>query len=135
MQPQVTRQLVLFEFEDLNGNRIVHNTIGTNNTGGDPLDGTAKDPSTTGILVFSGTVPVSVTIAHNRIRDNQYGVWLGVAGHPGRASAQERIPVRLGQRLLDGVDCGGRQVRLNELGSREAGQLALQVADREVADE
>jgi nitrous oxidase accessory protein NosD len=69
------------QFEDLSGNRIVHNTIGKNNTGGDPLDGTAKDPSTTGILVFSGTVPVSVTIAHNRIRDNQYGVWLGVGGH------------------------------------------------------
>jgi nitrous oxidase accessory protein NosD len=69
------------QFEDLSGNRIVHNTIGKNNSGGDPLDGTAKDPSTTGILVFSGTVPVSVTIAHNRIRDNQYGVWLGVAGH------------------------------------------------------
>jgi nitrous oxidase accessory protein NosD len=69
------------QFEDLSGNRIVHNTIGKNNTGGDPLDGTANDPSTTGILVFSGTVPVNVTIAHNRIRNNQYGVWLGVAGH------------------------------------------------------
>ena len=69
------------QFEDLSGNRIVHNTIGKNNNGGDPLDGTAKDPSTTGILVFSGTVPVTVTIAHNRIRNNQYGVWLGVRGH------------------------------------------------------
>ncbi|HEY2651120.1 MAG TPA: right-handed parallel beta-helix repeat-containing protein [Solirubrobacteraceae bacterium] len=69
------------QFEDLSGNRILHNTIGKNNTGGDPLDGTAKDPSTTGILVFSGTVPVNVTIAHNRIRNNQYGVWLGVGGH------------------------------------------------------
>lgn len=69
------------QFEDLSGNRIVHNTIGKNNTGGDPLDGTAKDPATTGILVFSGTVPVNVTIAHNRIRDNQNGVWLGVGGH------------------------------------------------------
>jgi nitrous oxidase accessory protein NosD len=68
-------------FEDLSGNRIVHNTIGRNNTGGDPLDGTASDPSTTGVLVFSGTVPVSVTIAHNVIRDNQYGIWLGTSGH------------------------------------------------------
>jgi len=69
------------QFEDLSGNRIVHNTIGENNTGGDPLDGTASDPSTTGILVFSGTVPVKVTIAHNRIRDDHYGVWLGVGGN------------------------------------------------------
>jgi nitrous oxidase accessory protein NosD len=69
------------QFEDLSGNRIVHNTIGTNNTGGDPLDGTTSDPSTTGILVFSGTVPVKVTIAHNRIRDNHYGIWVGVAGN------------------------------------------------------
>jgi hypothetical protein len=68
-------------FEDLSGNRIVHNTIGTNNVGGDPLDNTASDKSTTGILVFSGTVPVTVTIAHNRISDNQYGVWLGTGGH------------------------------------------------------
>jgi nitrous oxidase accessory protein NosD len=66
------------QFEDLNGNRIVHNTIGKNNLGGDP---DASDPSTTGILVYSGTVPVKVTIAHNRIRNNTYGIWLGVGGH------------------------------------------------------
>ena len=66
------------QFEDLNGNRIVHNTIGTNNSGGDP---DAGDTSTTGILVLSNTVPVSVTIAHNRIRNDHFGVWLGVAGH------------------------------------------------------
>jgi nitrous oxidase accessory protein NosD len=69
------------EFEDLSGNRIVHNTIGTNNTGGDQLDGTTSDPHTTGVLVFSGTVPVAVTIAHNRIRNDYYGIWLGVGGH------------------------------------------------------
>ena len=66
------------QFEDLNDNRIVHNTIGTNNTGGDP---DAGDTSTTGILVLSNTVPVTVTIAHNRIRNDHFGVWLGVAGH------------------------------------------------------
>ena len=66
------------QFEDLSGNRIVHNTIGKNNVGGDP---DASDSSTTGILVYSGTVPVKVTIAHNRIRNNQYGIWLGVGGH------------------------------------------------------
>jgi hypothetical protein len=69
------------QFEDLSGNRIVHNTIGKNNTGGDPLDGTTSDPSTTGVLVFSGTVPVSVTIKHNRIRRDHYGIWLGVGGN------------------------------------------------------
>ncbi|HEV8103822.1 MAG TPA: hypothetical protein VGP69_08815 [Gaiellaceae bacterium] len=68
------------QFEDLSGNRIVHNTIGRNNMGGDGLDGTASDPSTTGVLVFSGTVPVQVTIA-NRIRNDQFGIWLGVGGH------------------------------------------------------
>jgi hypothetical protein len=66
------------QFEDLNGNRIVHNTIGRNNVGGDP---DAGDSSTTGVLVYSATVPVKVTIAHNRFRDDQIGIWLGVAGH------------------------------------------------------
>lgn len=66
------------QFEDLSGNRIVHNTIGKNNVGGDP---DASDSSTTGILVYSGTVQVKVTIAHNRIANNKYGIWLGVGGH------------------------------------------------------
>jgi nitrous oxidase accessory protein NosD len=69
------------QFEDLNGNRIIDNTIGRNNLGGDPLDGTASDRRTTGVLVFSGTVPVHVRIARNRIRHNHYGIWLGVGGH------------------------------------------------------
>jgi hypothetical protein len=74
--------------EDLNGNTIVHNVIGRNNLGsaaagpGDPLDGPpVTDPSTTGILVFSGTVPVQVTIAHNVVFGDQYGVWLGVGSN------------------------------------------------------
>jgi len=66
------------QFEDLSGNRIVHNTIGKNNTGGDP---DAGDSSTTGVLVYSGTVPVTVTISHNRIRNDEIGIWLGVGGH------------------------------------------------------
>jgi parallel beta-helix repeat protein len=65
------------QFEDLNGNRIIHNTIGPNNTGGDP---DAGDTHTTGILVYSGTVPVKVTISHNKIRSNHFGIWLGVGG-------------------------------------------------------
>ncbi len=80
-------------FEDLNGNRIIDNVIGRNNVGnafipGDPLDGPpAQDFKTTGILVFSGTVPVHVTIKDNRISDDQYGVWLGVNGNVTVSSA------------------------------------------------
>ncbi len=74
------------EFEDLSDNRVIGNTIGKNNVGsahvpGDPLDGTVTDPDTTGVLVFSASVPVTVTIAHNTIANNHFGIWLGVAGH------------------------------------------------------
>ena len=74
-------------FEDLNGNRITDNVIGRNNVGspavpGDPLDGPpAQDFLATGILVFSGTVPVHVMIWNNRIFDDHYGIWLGVNGN------------------------------------------------------
>jgi hypothetical protein len=74
------------QFEDLSGNQIIGNVIGRNNVGspfemGDPLDGPpVTDPLTTGILVFSGTVPVSVTIARNQIHENHYGIWLGLRG-------------------------------------------------------
>ena len=69
-------------FEDLSGNRVIGNTIGKNNVGkGDPLDGTVKDTETTGVLVFSASVPVTVTIANNTIANNHFGIWLGVAGH------------------------------------------------------
>src|SRR6202008_4317318 len=40
------------QFEDLSGNQIVNNTIGTNNTGGDPLDGSATGKATPGVLEF-----------------------------------------------------------------------------------
>jgi Protein of unknown function (DUF1565) len=66
------------KFEDLNGNTIVGNVIGTNNTGGDPLDApvSPKDLATTGVLVFSGGTPVTVKIASNTIFDNSLGIWL-----------------------------------------------------------
>jgi Right handed beta helix region len=66
------------QFEDLSGNTIVHNRIGTNNIGGDPLDSPAspEDLQTTGILVFSGGTPVAMKIAHNVIFDNAIGIWL-----------------------------------------------------------
>ncbi|MGH3472029.1 MAG: right-handed parallel beta-helix repeat-containing protein [Nocardioidaceae bacterium] len=59
---------------NISGNRIVHNRIGRNNIGGDP---DAADFNTTGVLVFSAAVPVSVTIRHNVISHNHYGVWMG----------------------------------------------------------
>jgi Right handed beta helix region len=64
--------------EDLSGNRVIGNTIGTNNLGGDPLDFPAspKDDVTTGILVFSGGTRVTTTIAFNHIFNNKIGIWL-----------------------------------------------------------
>lgn len=67
--------------EDLSGNTITHNTFGTNNLDGDTLTASVSDTQTTGILVFSAGVPVTVKITHNRIRKDTYGIWLGVGGH------------------------------------------------------
>lgn len=66
------------QFEDLNGNVIVRNSIGTNNLDGDTLDGPPgpSDKHTTGVLVFSGGTAVRVTIAHNLIFRNRIGIWL-----------------------------------------------------------
>lgn len=79
------------QFEDLNGNKIVDNVIGQNDLGGDGLDGSQSDPSTTGVLVFSGTVPVSLTIAHNVVFDNTYGIWEGVRGNVSATLAGNRF--------------------------------------------
>jgi hypothetical protein len=69
------------QFEDLNGNVIVANSIGKNNVDGDPLDGVpgTSDPHTTGVLVYSGGPKVSVVIAFNHISNNYYGIWLSKA--------------------------------------------------------
>jgi nitrous oxidase accessory protein NosD len=71
------------KYENLSGNRIVHNTIGPNNLGGDPdafncAFSCRSHPlrQTTGVLVL-GAVPLDVTIAYNRIHLNEYGIWLG----------------------------------------------------------
>ena len=66
------------QFEDLSGNKIIGNTIGKNNLDGDTLDAPASptDPKTTGVLVFSGGTPVTVTIAFNHIFNNHFGIWL-----------------------------------------------------------
>lgn len=68
--------------EDLNGNVIVENLIGTNNVPGqfvqgDELDGVVTVNSTTGVLVWAGPVSVRVTIARNRIASDHFGIWLG----------------------------------------------------------
>jgi len=70
-------------YENLSGNRVVGNTIGPNNLGGDPdaFDcafgcRSHKLLQTTGVLVY-GAVPVTVRIAHNHIRQNEFGIWLG----------------------------------------------------------
>jgi nitrous oxidase accessory protein NosD len=73
------------QFEDLNGNRVIGNTIGKNNLDGDTLDcppGSTCSPQdlvTTGVLVFSGGTPVSTTIAFNHIFNNAIGIWLSKA--------------------------------------------------------
>ena len=66
------------QFEDLSGNTITGNKIGKNNIDGDTLDSPAspEDLQTTGVLVFSGGTPVSVTIARNLIFNNHFGIWL-----------------------------------------------------------
>ena len=73
-------------FEDLSGNKVIGNSIGTNNTGGDPLDCppgsttcSPQDLVTTGVLVFSGGTPVTTTIAFNHISNNAIGIWLSKA--------------------------------------------------------
>jgi hypothetical protein len=82
-------------FEDLSGNTIINNVIGRNNLGGDPLDGPPGGPqaemATTGVLVFSASVPVSVTIAHNVLFNNTYGIWQGVGGHVSATIAGNRF--------------------------------------------
>jgi Protein of unknown function (DUF1565) len=73
------------QFELLSGNNVIGNTIGKNNIDGDTLDcapgSTCKpqDLKTTGVLVFSGGTPVTVTIAYNHIFNNAIGIWLSKA--------------------------------------------------------
>jgi len=78
-------------FEDLSGNRIVDNVIGRNNLDGDTLDMSQEDLLPTGVLVFSATVPVSVTIAHNVVFHNTYGIWEGVGGNVSATLAGNRF--------------------------------------------
>lgn len=61
--------------EDINGNKIIDNSFGTNNLGGDAFDGGISNFKHTAIAVYS--VPqVQMVIRDNTIHDNQVGVWL-----------------------------------------------------------
>ncbi len=62
--------------QDLNGNRIIHNRIGTNNLDGDPDFAPVMDPSTTGIFVGTAGNPLTITIKHNIIHSNAIGIFL-----------------------------------------------------------
>lgn len=62
--------------EDLNGNILRDNVIGTNNLDGDPDFFPAVDSSTTGIIVATAVNPISITIVGNRISYDFYGVWM-----------------------------------------------------------
>lgn len=63
--------------QDVNGNVIVDNTVGTNNIDGDVDNGPTgpQDLVTTGISVFSAASPVQITIARNRLSSNDVGIW------------------------------------------------------------
>ena len=61
--------------EDLNGNTITNNTIGTNNLDGDPDFFPSVNQSTTGVTVATATSPISITITNNQISYDNFGVW------------------------------------------------------------
>jgi nitrous oxidase accessory protein NosD len=86
-------------FEDLSGNNIVQNDIGTNNVDGDTLDGPPgpSDTLPTGILVYSAGTPISMAIVQNFIHDNHYGIWLSAAVHVKGlpVNAYSRVTVRV----------------------------------------
>ena len=62
--------------ENLDGNVIEHNVIGTNNLDYDTDFFPSVDPFTTGVIVASAATPISITIANNVISNNYYGIWL-----------------------------------------------------------
>jgi parallel beta-helix repeat protein len=66
--------------EDLNGNVLRGNVIGTNDLDGDVDFGgntpPAIDSSTTGIIVATSASPISITIVGNRIANDVYGIWM-----------------------------------------------------------
>ena len=68
--------------QDLNGNTITGNVIGTNNLSPDSDFGPHYfDGQTTGMIV-TAVSNVTITIEHNLIFSNVNGVWLGQVGGP-----------------------------------------------------
>lgn len=63
------------EGQNLSGNRVVGNRIGTNNRAGDPDFAPCLDQATTAIFV--GAIgPLRITICGHVIRNNRYGIWM-----------------------------------------------------------
>lgn len=66
--------------EDLDGNVLRGNVLGTNDVDGDfDFAGNtppAIDTLTTGIIVATAVSPVNITIVGNRIANNVYGIWM-----------------------------------------------------------
>lgn len=60
--------------QDLNGNVVTGNVIGTNDVRGD-RDSTPYDLATTGVLVRA-VAPVSITVEGNVISHDTYGIWI-----------------------------------------------------------
>ncbi|MGO8872572.1 MAG: nitrous oxide reductase family maturation protein NosD [Acidimicrobiales bacterium] len=60
--------------QDVNGNFIEGNRIGTNNLDGDFDFSPSVDPSTTGVTV-AAVAPLTVGIQNNIISSNVYGIW------------------------------------------------------------
>jgi parallel beta-helix repeat protein len=71
--------------ENLNGNTVIGNVIGTNNLDPDmdfvPFGPQFFDGKTTGIIL-AAVSPVTITIAHNLIANNVIGIWIGQVGGP-----------------------------------------------------
>jgi parallel beta-helix repeat protein len=59
--------------QDVNGNKVLFNYFGTNNTAGDTDSG---DLQTTAVILFSAVIPISdELVIGNVIAHNTYGVW------------------------------------------------------------
>ncbi|MGH3263911.1 MAG: right-handed parallel beta-helix repeat-containing protein [Trebonia sp.] len=61
--------------EDLNGNVITGNRIGTNNVDGDRDFSPHIDMAKTAIIVATTASPVAITVSHNHLADDGYGLW------------------------------------------------------------
>ena len=88
--------------ENLNGNLVQGNRIGTNNIDGDPDFGgnvpPAVDPLTTGVVVATAVSPIAITIVGNLIENNHYGIWVtpgvtATTGSPANAFVGVSTPI------------------------------------------